>query len=1023
MKKLFTLKSSSTTNRILITLLLCVTMGTQSIWGQNRFLPRSKTVNDPKNATSEQITFENFQINGTDVSSLGRFFHCVGLGNIETTSDPTIDKPWWTNTVTVTVNFRQKEANKPKGGAVVIWFDYNWGLDRDFCVINVPYTCEEGKDLVWDLRTVKGPSNNNDNDTYPWYQNMKSSNDARLNYQRAINSEWVTKFGVRQVDNTPHVFNDPAFAAKEAVVGNNAYYIPETAGLVFDTQGRRESFAVSYGVPRDQYEAFYNSTSPVDYVNSYTYSNPTFGNDNQPNISNPSTGKLKLTIPNLTKGWFVKLYWARHAKNAGHEFKTTNVTDLNGQYINSSFSITGSWLHNNEYVGPTTFIVNDNGDVSFELQTNNGWTNLYKIVVSEKYSTDMKIVEVGSLSDDGYNTPSSDTYDWTINTETDHVTLIGDETKTKIYSGWTGHVLCQNAVSPEIRIVKEGSVTIEKVNNKDVETVVWTRPDADATYNMHKLHVTGGYGNIKIIQEMKLNGYVLDKKEQWIAVGHVTPQTYPYTWEFTSYNMNDKFCAGTYINMVSTMWNKYKWYGYYDLDQPGYDGTYRMHTYITEDGSLEKNLLKPLFAQGSQYAYATESKVPQDVPEYAGLGMTLEGIGPKGNNDAYFGYNKGCGHGWLWGIKELLIPAVDDGMTVYIQTERGSNPTFEIEGGTMKDNDYDPAAAGENILVEKKFDKDKDSYVDDNINTYVYGFIVKANVGGSKVNVRVKNLDPTKRIFRIGVTNIRKDINKFGYATESRDRDIDHMMTGFLTIADAHAYFAKSFTTNPDVETGQDPIGFVKLVKAVETETGIDIDRGKQYGSGKTIDLDYECIPARTGVVLYSEKVKNAGKETSTNIPLFVRAMHVVSTSTSDNLLVGPVTSKYIDGKGKDYILTNIYQHRQNLNVNLEGSGTEEKIGFYRAQAGTLGANKAYLKLDNVTSSPAKLILFSFFNGEEEDIHNGITTGIEDATHQIDNGQWTMDNAEWYNLNGQKLNGMPSSSGLYIVNGKKVLVK
>ncbi len=1001
MKKLFTFKSSSITNRILITLLLCVTVGTQSTWAQSHKIFQERSYKVDANATSATVYFSDFYGNASNTTGN---FHCTGLGNISINGNLTIEGQ---SSGSITVKFNKKSSSS-KGGAVVIWFDSNWGNDRDFCVINVPSKCEN-EDLVWDLKNVTGPTAN---DMHPWYQNLTEGN-----FATAINSEWVTKFKVRQVDRDPHYYNGPAFAAKEVVKGNNAYYIPETAGLLIDTQDRKESFGVSCGKPESiTDQVFYESTSPVDYVNSCTYSFPSFGNDNDPR-GTAGSGKVKLTIPNLKKDWYVKLYWARHADNAGHLFTASNVTDLNGKYINSSFSITGSWLHDNEYVGPTTFIVNDNGDVSFELQTNNGWTDLYKIVVSENYSTDMKIVEVESIDEANSNTPQGSRSDWAINTETDHVTLIGDETKTKIYSGISGEVLCHNAVSPDFRTEKEGNVTYT------ANTVQWTR-EGKTSYNLLKLKVTGGYGNIKIIQEMKRDGYVLDKKEQWIAVGHVTPQTYPYTWEFTSYNMNDKFCAGTYINMASTMWFNYKWYGYYDLDhQPGYDGTYRMHTYITEDGSLEKDLLKPLFAQGSQYAYATESKVPQDVPEYAGLGMTLEGIGPKGNNDAYFGYNKGCGHGWLWGIKELLIPAVDDGMTVYIQTEKGSNPTFEIEGGTMKDNDYDPAAAGENILVEKKFDQESDSYVDDEINTYVYGFTVKADVNGNKTNVRVKNLDPTKRIFRIGVTDIRKDINKFGYATESRDRDIDHMMTGFLTIADAHAYFAESFTTNPDMETGQDPIGFVKLVKAVKTETGIDIDRGSIYGSGKTIDLDYECIPAGTGVVLYSEKVKNAGKEKSTNIPLFVRAMHVVSTSTSDNLLVGPVTSTYIDGTAKDYILTNIYQHRQNLNVNLEGSGTEEKIGFYRAQPGDMGANKAYLNLDNVTSSTAKLVLFSFFDDEEEDIHNGITTGIEDATLLMDNGQWTLDNAEWYNLNGQKLNGMPSSSGLYIVNGKKVLVK
>lgn len=1029
MKKLFTLKSSSTTNRILITLLLCVTVGTQSSWAQSHKIFQERSYKANADATNYTVYFTNDQLGGGLVASHTDNFRCVGLGNIETTGNLSFGQAHGNgSTVSLSVSFRKKDSSSSMGGAVVIWFDWNYGNNRDFCVINVPSTCEN-EDLVWDLKTVTGPTAN---DMHPWYQGINDNN----NFANAINSEWVTKFRVRQNNDT--YYNDPAFAAKEVVKENNAYYIPETAGLLIDTKTRKESFGVACAtIPVDN-QTFYNAQYPADYVNNSTYANPCFGNDNKP--QDGGSGTTKLTIPNLKKGWYVKLYWARHADNAGGLIMTDNVTDLNGQYINQPFSITGSYKNGNDFVGATTFIVNSEGDVSFELQNPNGWTNLYKIVVSKNYSTDMKIVEVERINEGSTtsnengvditstNSPEGNRYDWALNTETDHVTLIGNEAKTKIYSGVSGEVLCHNAVSPEFRIVTEGNVQCTS------ETVQWERRYASnnklkASYNLLKLNVTGGYGNIKIIQEMKLDAvsggvkYVLDKKEQWIAVGHVDPQTYPYTWEFTSYNMNDNHCGvgalfqwlaqytGTYALGTSTTYNL-KFYGQYrcweaETGAPTPEaGTYTMFTANNvPDESLGTTLEKPLFAQGSQLAYRKDG-ILFDADEYKGIGVTVEKIA----NDKY-GFIMGKGHGWLWGVTELLIPDVDPGMAVYIQTETASTkPYFEIEGGgTITTDD---AALGEGAtLVEKKWVGDNNGHFeDDNISTYVLGATITPATG-TKAHVRVKGLDPTKRIFRIGVTNIRKEINKFGYATESRNRPIDHMMTGFLTKADAHAYFAKEFTEYPNVTSGQEPIGTVKLVPAVKEEK-VSIDRG-----GNSVPQNYENIPAGTGVVLYADNVSD-----KIEVPLFVPAMHVVSTATSDNLLVGPVTSTYIDGTAKDYILTNIYQHRQNLNVNLEGSGTEEKIGFYRAQAGTLGANKAYLNLDNVTTSPAKLVLFSFFDGEE-DIHNGITTGIEDATHQIDNGQWTMDNAEWYNLNGQKLNGMPSSSGLYIVNGKKVLVK
>jgi hypothetical protein len=60
------------------------------------------------------------------------------------------------------------------------------------------------------------------------------------------------------------------------------------------------------------------------------------------------------------------------------------------------------------------------------------------------------------------------------------------------------------------------------------------------------------------------------------------------------------------------------------------------------------------------------------------------------------------------------------------------------------------------------------------------------------------------------------------------------------------------------------------------------------------------------------------------------------------------------------------------------------------------------------------------FFDELEDVNGGITTVIDDALQSnADDGN----NAEWYNINGQKLNGKPTASGLYIINGKKVVVK
>ena len=80
-------------------------------------------------------------------------------------------------------------------------------------------------------------------------------------------------------------------------------------------------------------------------------------------------------------------------------------------------------------------------------------------------------------------------------------------------------------------------------------------------------------------------------------------------------------------------------------------------------------------------------------------------------------------------------------------------------------------------------------------------------------------------------------------------------------------------------------------------------------------------------------------------------------------------------------------------------------VGFYRLTTGkTLGVGKAYLSYSGGGAS-------NFFGLDD------------DGTTGIDNGQWTIDNSDkvFYDLNGRRI--MNPTKGLYIVNGKKVLLK
>ena len=77
--------------------------------------------------------------------------------------------------------------------------------------------------------------------------------------------------------------------------------------------------------------------------------------------------------------------------------------------------------------------------------------------------------------------------------------------------------------------------------------------------------------------------------------------------------------------------------------------------------------------------------------------------------------------------------------------------------------------------------------------------------------------------------------------------------------------------------------------------------------------------------------------------------------------------------------------------------------------AGTLAANKAYLKFvtDQQQSAPQYI---------------SISGDLGEGTTRIDNLNVNDNEATWYDLNGRKLNGKPAQKGIYIKNGKKVVV-
>ena len=138
------------------------------------------------------------------------------------------------------------------------------------------------------------------------------------------------------------------------------------------------------------------------------------------------------------------------------------------------------------------------------------------------------------------------------------------------------------------------------------------------------------------------------------------------------------------------------------------------------------------------------------------------------------------------------------------------------------------------------------------------------------------------------------------------------------------------------------------------------------------------------------DKVINAGqavilKSTGANISMTISA----AASTADytgNALEGVDMATAVDANYKYYVLSN----------------ENSILGFYKYTGATLGANKAFIKT-NATGAPE---FFAF----------GETTGMNDVRSKMADVR-----GEFYNIAGQRV--AQPTKGLYIVNGKKVVIK
>lgn len=147
--------------------------------------------------------------------------------------------------------------------------------------------------------------------------------------------------------------------------------------------------------------------------------------------------------------------------------------------------------------------------------------------------------------------------------------------------------------------------------------------------------------------------------------------------------------------------------------------------------------------------------------------------------------------------------------------------------------------------------------------------------------------------------------------------------------------------------------------------------------------------------------------------PIFTTVVNTTLQKPASNALVGTTgdkaTTEFDKAKKEgyqNYILTTKYFHLDKEDQVIDGN----QQCFYKWVKGNAKSNSAYLQLKNPSNANAKTVIYLDWFGDTTGIH-GMT-----APSQVTSGK------TYYTLDGRKVTS-PTQKGIYIINGKKIIIK
>jgi len=189
------------------------------------------------------------------------------------------------------------------------------------------------------------------------------------------------------------------------------------------------------------------------------------------------------------------------------------------------------------------------------------------------------------------------------------------------------------------------------------------------------------------------------------------------------------------------------------------------------------------------------------------------------------------------------------------------------------------------------------------------------------------------------------------------------------------------------------PMKIIDNINAYVVESVGTIGEEKGYAKCTKIASQGEIIPAQTPIILELETTQS-----NANRLLPIASSNTIATNNILKAIFFDEAKTTVETNGKTIRVFNI-----NPNTSVRNP-----LGFYRYRGTTVKGNKAFLLVD-ANASGAKLDGYDMENEET-------TAGIEEVATPK-----TNDEAVYYDLQGRRVE--KPNRGIYIVNGKKVIIK